>query len=134
MYVIDQPRRGDAGRSTVSTTISATPDEQMWFNMFRIGTWPDYFDGVQFSRDPEALNQFFRSMTPNTGPFDMEVVSSAVSALVDKLGGAVLFTHSQGFCERICLEIFSVATISISKAGRSPPSRHWRRSRDWNPS
>ena len=96
VYVIDQPRRGDAGRSTVSTTISATPDEQMWFNMFRIGTWPDYFDGVQFSRDPEALNQFFRSMTPNTGPFDMEVASSAVSALVDKLGGAVLFTHSQG--------------------------------------
>jgi hypothetical protein len=96
VYVIDQPRRGDAGRSMVSTTISATPDEQMWFNMFRIGTWPNYFDGVQFSRDPEALNQFFRSMTPNTGPFDMDVASSAVSALVDKLGGAVLFTHSQG--------------------------------------
>ena len=96
VYLIDQPRRGDAGRTTISTTISTTPDEQMWFNMFRIGTWPNYFDGVQFSRDPEALNQFFRSMTPNTGPFDMEVASSAVSALVDKLGGAVLFTHSQG--------------------------------------
>jgi pimeloyl-ACP methyl ester carboxylesterase len=96
VYVIDQPRRGNAGRSTVSTTISAAPDEQMWFNMFRIGTWPRYFDGVQFSRDPTALNQFFRSMTPNTGPFDTEVASSAVSALVDTLGGAVLFTHSQG--------------------------------------
>jgi Alpha/beta hydrolase family len=94
VYVIDQPRRGDAGRSTVSTTINATPDEQTWFNMFRIGTWPNYFDGVQFSRDPEALKQFFRSMTPNTGPFDVEVVSSAVSALVDKIGAAVLFTHS----------------------------------------
>ena len=96
VYVIDQPRRGGAGRSTISNTISATPDEQMWFNMFRIGTWPDFFDGVQFSREPEALNQFFRSITPNTGPFDMEVASSAVSMLVNKLGGAVLFTHSQG--------------------------------------
>jgi pimeloyl-ACP methyl ester carboxylesterase len=96
VYVIDQPRRGLAGRSTVTATVNATPDEQMWFNMFRIGTWPSYFDGVQFSRDAEALNQFFRSMTPNTGPFDMEVASDAVSALVDELGGAVLFTHSQG--------------------------------------
>ena len=96
VYVLDQPRRGDAGRSTVPTAITATPDEQMWFDMFRIGTWPNYFPGVQFSRDPEALNQFFRSMTPNTGPFDMEVASNAVSALFNKIGPAILFTHSQG--------------------------------------
>jgi hypothetical protein len=40
-YVIDQPRRGDAGRSTVETTIKPTPDEQMSFNQFRVGVWPD---------------------------------------------------------------------------------------------
>ncbi len=28
VYLIDQPRRGNAGRSTVSATINATPDEQ----------------------------------------------------------------------------------------------------------
>jgi hypothetical protein len=96
VYVIDQPRRGNAGRSTVQATISATPDEQVWFNTFRIGVWPDHFPGVQFSRDPEALNQFFRSMTPNTGPFDIQVVTNAVSALFDKIGPGILVTHSQG--------------------------------------
>jgi hypothetical protein len=86
IYVIDQPRRGNAGRSTIPTSITATPDEQMWFDRFRIGTWPNYFPGVQFSRNPEALNQFFRSMTPNTGPFDMKVISDAVSELFNKIG------------------------------------------------
>lgn len=94
-YLIDQPRRGDAGRSTVEATIKPTPDEQLWFNQFRVGLWPRYFDGVQFARDPETLNQYFRSMTPNTGPFDINVVSDGVSALLDKIGPAILFTHSQ---------------------------------------
>jgi hypothetical protein len=95
VYVIDQPRRGSAGRSTVATTITPTPDEQTWFNIFRLGIWPNHFPGVQFSRDPEALNQYFRSMTPNTGPFDMAVISDAVSALFNKIGPGILVTHSQ---------------------------------------
>ncbi len=95
-YLIDQPRRGDAGRSMVETTIKPTPDEQLWFNQFRVGSWPNYFDGVQFSRDPETLNQYFRSMTPNTGPFDMNIVSDGVAALFEKIGPGILFTHSQG--------------------------------------
>ena len=96
VYLIDQPRRGDAGRSMVEATVKPTPDEQLWFNQFRIGLWPNYFEGVQFARDPETLNQFFRSMTPNTGPFDMNVVSDGVSAVFDRIGPAILFTHSQG--------------------------------------
>jgi Alpha/beta hydrolase family len=96
VYLIDQPRRGDAGRSMAEATLKPTPDEQLWFNQFRIGLWPKYFEGVQFARDPETLNQFFRSMTPNTGPFDMNVVSDGVSAVFDKSGPAILFTHSQG--------------------------------------
>ena len=95
VYLLDQPRRGNAGRSTVPATITPAADEQMWFNIFRLGEWPDYFPGVQASRDPEALNQFFRSMTPNTGPFDAEVISGAVSALFDKIGPGILVTHSQ---------------------------------------
>ncbi len=50
---------------------------------------------MQFSRDPEALNQYFRSMTPNTGPFDTEVISDAVAALFNKIGPGILVTHSQ---------------------------------------
>lgn len=68
----------------------------MWFNQFRVGVWPEYFKGVQFSHDKEALNQYFRQMTPNTGPFDINVISDAMSAVVDKSGPAILFTHSQG--------------------------------------
>jgi Alpha/beta hydrolase family len=94
-YVVDQPRRGDAGRSMVEGTVKPTPDEQLWFNQFRVGIWPNYFDGVQFARDPETLNQYFRSMTPNTGPFDLNVVAEGVSALFGKIGPGVLVTHSQ---------------------------------------
>jgi hypothetical protein len=57
VYVIDQPRRGRAGRNTVAATVTSMPDERTWFDIFRIGIWPHYFEGVQFSRDPEALNQ-----------------------------------------------------------------------------
>lgn len=96
VYLIDQPRRGNAGRSTVTATINATPDEQMWFDTFRVGIWPDYFPGVQFSKEPEALNQYFRQMTPNVGPYDPEVNAAAFAALFDKIGPAVFVTHSQG--------------------------------------
>lgn len=96
VYLIDQPRRGSAGRSSVPLAIPATTDDQIWFGMFRIGVWPDYFPGVQFSREPQALDQFFRSMTPNTGPFDAEVSARAVAALFEKIGDGVLVTHSQG--------------------------------------
>ncbi|MCX2689256.1 alpha/beta fold hydrolase [Pseudomonas sp. DCB_AW] len=96
VYLIDQPRRGVAGRSMVETTIKPVPDEQLWFNQFRIGLWPNYFNGVQVAQDAQTREQFFRAMTPNTGPFDMGVVSDGVSALFDKIGPGILFTHSQG--------------------------------------
>jgi hypothetical protein len=79
----------------VQSAITPTPDEQLWFGMFRIGLWPNYFPGVQFAKDPETLNQYFRSMTPNTGPFDVPVITDAVSALFDKVGAGILVTHSQ---------------------------------------
>ena len=94
VYVLDQPRRGRAGRSTLPATITPTPDEPEWFETFRIGVWPNYFPGVQFSRDPQALNQYFRQITPDTGPFDLGVNSDAVAALFDKIGPGVLVTHS----------------------------------------
>jgi len=94
VYLMDQPRRGNAGRSTAEATITPTPDEQFWFNVFRIGVWPEYFPGVQFSKDPETLNQYFRQMTPNIGPFDSEVITDASSALASKIGPLILVTHS----------------------------------------
>lgn len=94
-WLIDQPRRGQSGRSMVEMTVKPTPDEQLWFNQFRLGVWPNFFDGVQFDESAGTLDQYFRQMTPNTGPFDIEVVSDAVSALFDKVGPGILFTHSQ---------------------------------------
>ena len=58
----------------------------MWFDTFRVGTWPDYFPGVQFSKDPEVLNQYFRQMVPNVGSYDPIVNSDAFAALLTGSG------------------------------------------------
>lgn len=94
VYILDQPRRGDAGRSTITATITPTPDEQQWFGTFRLGIWPTYFEGVQFARDTNTLNQYFRSMTPSIGPIDTAVTTNAASALFTQIGPAILVTHS----------------------------------------
>ena len=95
VYLIDQPRRGEAARSTKPVNITATPDEQLWFGIFRLGAYPNFYPNVQFSRDTEALNQFYRQMVPNAGPYDAQVNIEAVSALFDKIGQGILVTHSQ---------------------------------------
>ena len=95
VYLIDQPRRGRAARGTQPINITATPDEQLWFGIFRLGAWPEFYPGVQFSREPEALNQFFRQMVPNTSPYDAQANTDAVSALFNKIGPGILVTHSQ---------------------------------------
>jgi len=94
-YLVDQPRRGTAGRSLQDFSVNSTADEQLWFNQCRLGLWPDYYENVAFDRSTEALDQFFRMITPNTGPFDMEVITSAISALFSKIGAGILITHSQ---------------------------------------
>ncbi|WP_449415890.1 alpha/beta hydrolase [Ochrobactrum teleogrylli] len=96
VYIVDQPRRGRAGNSTVAATVEPTPYDQLFFDQFRIGKWPNYFDNVQFDRKPETLDQFFRAVTPNTGPYDAAVISDAMAALFDKIGPAILISHSQG--------------------------------------
>lgn len=95
-YLVDSPRRGAAGRSTEAKLLTPTPEDQFWFDAFRVGLWPDYFPGVQFSRDPAVLDQYFRQITPDTGPFDVQVVSNAMAALFNKIGPAILVSHSQG--------------------------------------
>ncbi|WP_316739042.1 alpha/beta fold hydrolase [Pedobacter aquatilis] len=94
VYLIDQPRRGNAGRSNVPATINPIPDEQQWFGVFRVGVWPNYYPGVQFAKDEETLNQYFRQITPNIGDFDTEVITSAIDNLFKKIGQGILVTHS----------------------------------------
>jgi hypothetical protein len=94
VYVLDQPRRGRAGRSTLPATITPTPDEQNWFGTFRLGVWPNFFPGVRFSHDPEALDQYFRQITPDTGPLDPTLNTDAVVALFKRIGPGILVSHS----------------------------------------
>lgn len=94
VYLLDQSRRGSAGKTTTSAPISTDPNEQWFFNQFRLGLWPDLYEGGQFSDDPAALVQFFRGMVPDTGPLDGEVIVAGASAAIDRIGPLVLVTHS----------------------------------------
>ena len=106
-YIIDEPRRGRAGRTTIGTTIpNAAPGESVTFNIFRLGVWdppspPSFWPDTQFPPGQAALNQYWRQVTPATGPGSFgvgiagyEFKVSAVSELFDKTGPAVLLTHS----------------------------------------
>jgi hypothetical protein len=101
VYNLDQPRRGRAGRATVNATINAVPGpgatgEQGIFVRFRIGIWPNYFPNVQFSRDPEALNQWWRQQTPDVGGASNALLADGVAAVFARNGPAILVTHSAG--------------------------------------
>lgn len=97
VYLLDQPRRGQSGRTTIATKISDKGDDQLWYGQFRIGLYPNYYKNSQFAEGKEALNNFFRQMTPNTGPYDTQVIADAVVKVFDKLdNGGILVSHSQG--------------------------------------
>ena len=95
-YLIDQPRRGQAGRSTEEVQITPVADEQMWFEIWRMGHWPEYSEQVQFPQDEESLEQFFRWMTPNTGSFNAGLIAETTAQVFEESGAGVLVTHSQG--------------------------------------
>ena len=108
-YIIDQPRRGRAGRTTAGGMVpSGAPQEASLFTIFRLGVWtppdpPRFFPGVQFPRDEDAVDQYFRQVTPDTGRQGdgvagvgegAAVAVDAVAALFERIGPAVLITHS----------------------------------------
>lgn len=94
VYLIDQPRRGLAGQSLEPRTLEARTEDQLWFGIFRLGEGSTFYPNIQFSKEPEALNQFFRQITPDTGPLDIPLNVKAVSSLFDNLGNGILVTHS----------------------------------------
>lgn len=122
-YIMDQPRRGRASKSMAEATIAPTPDEQFWFNIFRVGVWADYFPGVQFAQDEETLNQYFRQMVPNIGGFDTEVITAAASELFDKIGNGILVTHSHsgGFDWETAMKNDNVKAIVSYEPGSGFP-------------
>ncbi|MGM9540782.1 alpha/beta hydrolase [Anaerovibrio sp.] len=113
VFLIDQPRRGEAGQTSVAGTISTVPADQTWYTQFRIGTYRDnqftYNENSQFPQGEKELDQFFRQMTPDTAmdsangdqSIDNTVVAKAVAAAIDEVyektgKNSVLVTHSQG--------------------------------------
>lgn len=113
VWLIDQPRRGEAGQTSVAGTITTEPSDQTWYTQFRIGTYLDdaftYNEGSQFPEGEEVLDQFLRQMTPDTGMdsangdqnIDNTVVAQAVAAAIDEIyertgKDSILVTHSQG--------------------------------------
>jgi hypothetical protein len=102
VHIIDLPRQGRAGLSCIATTW--TPqigrDQRTWAS-WRLGTWnlpgpPMLFPNSQAPRDPEFVNQILRARYPdNEGfPDTPAAETGAVAALLEKVGPAVLFTHS----------------------------------------
>ena len=113
VWLIDQPRRGEAGQTSVAGTMTTTPSDQTWYTQFRIGTYLNneftYNEGSQFPQGEDVLDQFFRQMTPDTGMdnanndqnIDNTVVAQAVAAAIDEIydrtgRDPILVTHSQG--------------------------------------
>lgn len=94
VYVMDLPGRGRAGRTTEEKTVKPVADEMFWFDIWRMGIWPEYNTDVQFPEGKEALDQFFRLMTPNLGSGANDAQTVAQTA--DKTAPAVLVTHSAG--------------------------------------
>ena len=112
VYLIDQPRRGEAGQTSVSGIISDKTLDQRWYVNFRMGRWENekavLNKNSQFPDDEYSIDQFFRQMTPDTGmksdrglDFDKEVVAKALAATVDEVykrtgKKSILISHSQG--------------------------------------
>lgn len=102
VYLIDEPRIGEAGLSTKaagpSNPYAANPlyADKTLYTLCRIGDFPHQFAVSQFPRSEEALNQFQRSWTPYTGELDDDVSSDALAQLFDKIGPAILVSHSMG--------------------------------------
>ena len=112
-FLIDQPRRGEAGQTSYAGTISNETSDQTWYTQFRIGTYINdsftYNENSQFPRGEDALDQFFRQMTPDTGMdsahgdqnINTTMVANAVAAVIDKVYSmtrkkSILVSHSQG--------------------------------------
>ena len=108
VYIIDQPRRGRAGYTHAASDDAGkhptSASEGGVWEAFRNGIWQPgesatVYKNSQFPLTPDAVDQFFRQQTFNTGvePATTEhykFLGQTMSALVEETGPAVLLTHS----------------------------------------
>lgn len=108
VYIIDQPRRGRAGYTAskvdMTNAVPTITSESGVWDAFRNGLWltpekPYFFPVSQFPKTPDAVDQFFRQQTPDTGaePRTEEYykfMGGTMAQLLKQTGPAVLITHS----------------------------------------
>lgn len=136
-FLVDQPRRGEAGATVQMTTDgfldawsaeskAYKPGDQAWYTHFRIGrTAPERYEGSQFPEGAEAQDQFFRQMTPNTGDYDQEIDAAALSEVMKDVytitgNKSVFVTHSQGGAVGWDVDMDYVSAIVAVEPGGTP--------------
>lgn len=104
VYIMDQPRRGRAGRTLAGAGEAVSPTvlhESAAWDAFRFGLWlppagPTVFPHVQMPMDGAAIDQFFRQQTPDTGREpDKKSLGETAAQLLAMTGPAILLTHSR---------------------------------------
>lgn len=107
VYIVDQPRRGRAGRTQAKPNETIPPvlraEHHAW-NAFRVGIWvppsePRFYQGFQFPQDGYSIDQFMRQQTPDTGeeprtPEYRAFMGQTMADLLASTGPSVLITHS----------------------------------------
>ncbi|MBD5356803.1 MAG: alpha/beta fold hydrolase [Bacteroides sp.] len=93
-YVLDLPGRGHASRTSSTVTVEPVADEMFWFDIWRMGIWPEWNEGIQFPKDSLSVSNFFRQMVPDLSNHQLDV--PALDAMAKKLGDQILVTHSAG--------------------------------------
>ena len=106
VYLLDQPRSGEANLSTQATT-SDTPwssnpmyADKTFYILSRIGHYDRQGNPVpnaQFPEGAQNYDRFQQSWTVGSGPLDNDLNADVLAKLVDQTpDGAVLVTHSMG--------------------------------------
>lgn len=93
-YVLDLPGRGHASRRSNEVTVKPVADEEFWFDIWRMGLWPQWNEGIQFPKDSLSVSNFFRQMVPDLSDHKLDV--AALDAMAQKIGDHILVTHSAG--------------------------------------
>lgn len=93
-YVLDLPGRGHASRTSSDVTVKPVADEEFWFDIWRMGLWPKWNEGIQFPKDSLSVSNFFRQMVRDLSNHQLDV--TALDDMAEKIGNHVLVTHSAG--------------------------------------
>ena len=109
VYIVDFARRGRAGQPTFNGQfgrldgVQIVPDNtgktgvEFGWTRWRLGPTPfnpETFPVNQFPQDPASIDQFFQSLVPTVSD-NVTVITNGLAAVLDKIGPAIIVTHSQ---------------------------------------